>query len=84
MNSDVTRYIDHPQELAPLVKQLKADVTATIANYDIQDRATLAQLHRILRDVAVFENNSASFEREYTLVRSLQDKPALAAWTGNA
>jgi subtilisin family serine protease len=82
VTGDVTRYVDHPEVLALLVTQLKADVTATLANYDIQDRATLAQLHRILRDAAVFENDAAAYEREYAIVRSLQDKPALAAWTG--
>ena len=65
-----------------MVARLKADVTATLSNYDIQDRATLGQLHRILRDVAIYENDAATFEGENQLLRSFQDKPALAAWLG--
>ena len=82
VSGDAARFIDRPEELAPLVAQLKADVNRTFAEYDIQDRATLGQLHGILRNIAIFENNAADFERENALLRSFQDKPALQAWLG--
>src|SRR5687768_13933313 len=82
LSGDAARFIDRPEELAPLVAQLKADVNRTFAEYDIQDRATLGQLHGMLRAIAIFENDSAGFERENALVRSFQDKPALKAWLG--
>lgn len=82
VTGDVARFLDRPEELAPLVARLKADVTSTLASYEIQDRATLGQLHRILRDAAIYENDAAAFERENQLLRSFQDKPALAAWLG--
>ncbi len=79
---DVGRFLDRPAELAPLVGRLKSDLNATLANYDIQDRAMLGQLHRILRDIAIYENDLPGFERHNRLARSHQDKPALATWLG--
>ena len=63
VSGDVGRLLDRPSELAPLVARLKSDVTRTLADYDIEDRATLGQLHRILRDIAIFENDLPGFER---------------------
>jgi hypothetical protein len=82
VSGDVGRLLDGPSELAPLVARLKSDVTRTLADYDIEDRATLGQLHRILRDIAIFENDLPGFERHNRLARSYQDKPALATWLG--
>jgi subtilisin family serine protease len=82
VTGDAARFIDRPQELAPLVARLKADVNRTLADYDIQDRATLAQLHGVLRNIAIFENDLGAFERENGLARSFQDKPALKVWLG--
>ncbi len=82
VTGDIGRFLDRPEELAPLAARLKSDVTATLANYDIQDRATLGQLHRILRDIALYENDATSFETHNRLMRFFQDKPALAAWLG--
>lgn len=82
LKGDAGRFIDRPEELAPLVAQLKADLTRTLAQYDIKDRATLGQLHTTLRNIAVFENDAAAFERESELVRHYQDKPALKVWLG--
>jgi hypothetical protein len=82
VSGNVARYLDHPAELGTLAARLKSDVTATLANYEIQDKATLGQLHRILRDVAIFENDAAAFTRHNQLARSFQDKPALGTWLG--
>jgi hypothetical protein len=82
VTGDVTRFFDHPAELAPLAAKLKADVNATLDGYAIADRSTLGQLHKILRDIAVYDNDAAAFARENALVRDYADKPALKAWSG--
>jgi hypothetical protein len=74
--------LDWPSELASLAGRLEFDLHRTLATYDIQDRATLGQLHRILRDIAIFENDMPGFERHNGLARSYEDKGALATWLG--
>jgi hypothetical protein len=82
LKGDLGRFIDHPDELAPLAAQLKADAARTVAEYDIKDRATLGQLHKVLRSVAIYQNDAAAFEAQNQQVRSYQDKPALKVWLG--
>ena len=82
ISGDASRFIDRPEELAPVIRQLKADVNQTLEAYDIQDRSTLGQLHGILRNIAIFENDAAAFEHQNVLLRSFQDKPALKSWLG--
>jgi subtilisin family serine protease len=74
--------LDRPSALASLAGSLKSDLHRTLTTYDIQDRATMGQLHRILRDIAIFENDLGGFERHNSLARSYQDKAALATWLG--
>lgn len=82
VSGDVGRLLDWPSELASLAGRLEFDLHRTLATYDIQDRATLGQLHRILRDIAIFENDMPGFERHNGLARSYEDKGALATWLG--
>jgi subtilisin family serine protease len=82
VSGDVGRFLDRPAELRPLAARLKSDLMATLTSHDIQDRATLGQLHRILRDIAILENDLPGFVRHNQLTRSFQDKPALATWLG--
>ena len=82
IEGDVTRFIDQPQLLAPQVARLKADLQGLLANYDVQDRATLSSFHAGLATVALYEHDADRFAREIALVRSLQDKAAVRAWSG--
>jgi len=59
---------------APLAAQIGQDVRATLATYDIIDRAALRDLHTALRNLALIEGDTDVARSEIAVLRVLQDK----------
>lgn len=68
--------------LAPLAAKLRIDTEATLANYRIDDRATLRGLHRVLLNLAMLRGDGPAARRAIAAILPLQDKPADKATTG--
>jgi len=63
-------------KLAPLVAQVESDVTRLLEEYDIQDKATLQDLYRVLSRAAFFNGDYDSAKRWMEKGRALEDKEA--------
>lgn len=67
---------------AELAAKVRADIEATLTNYDITDRSTLRGLHRTLLDIALIEGNQTDARRQIATLRDLQDKESDRAQSG--
>lgn len=67
---------------AELAAKVRADIEATLAQYDITDRSTLRGLHRTLLDIALIEGDQTVARRQIATLRDLQDKGADRAQSG--
>lgn len=68
--------------LAPLAAKLRVDTEATLANYRIDDRATLRGLHRVLLNLAMLRGDGPAARSAIAAILPLQDKPADKSTTG--
>lgn len=59
-----------------LVEQVRRDTEHLLADYDIQDKATLRSLHRTLSGIATLRGDLAQMQVHDRAIRDLTDKPA--------
>jgi subtilisin family serine protease len=59
---------------APLAAKIEADTKATLANYDIGDKATLRTLHNILLRLALIRGDAPAARAELVALAPLQEK----------
>lgn len=77
--------LDKPAALAPLVDKLRADTEATLAKYQIEDRATVRELHRLLMYLALLRGDADVVVRIARRKRTrLSASPVLFALAANA
>ena len=67
---------------ATLAAQVKHDLEADLAAYDIQDRSTLQQYDGTLLSIALLDHDDATARRLVGELRALEEKPALKLTTG--
>ena len=69
-------------DLLPLADALERDIRADLAQYDIQDAATLRGLEGALASLAMLRGNWKAVPAQVQRLRELQDKPAQKLTTG--
>lgn len=69
-------------ELLPLVRMLETDIRADLANFDIQDNATLRGIESTLAGLVMLRGDWAALPGIATRLRELQDKPSQRAASG--
>jgi subtilisin family serine protease len=69
-------------ELLPLADQLERDIHADLAQFDIQDNATLRGIHQTLASLAMLRGHWSALPGHAARLRELTDKPEQCASTG--
>jgi hypothetical protein len=69
-------------ELLPLADQLERDIRADLAQFDIQDNATLRGIHQTLASLAMLRGQWSALPGHAARLRELTDKPEQRASTG--
>lgn len=59
----------------PLADKLRRDIESLLRDYNIEDRATLRNLHYTLLSLDLLENRTAEARKQVAIVRDLEDKP---------
>ena len=67
---------------APLAAAVRSDIEALLADYEIEDRATLEGLEGTLLNLDMLEGDYASAERRIERMRAMQEKPSSRLTTG--
>ena len=70
------------QAFLDLATRVRADIEKLLATYDIEDKATLRDFHRTLKDIALLAGNYGSALEHAAEARSLEGKPAARHMTG--
>ncbi len=68
--------LDDDAGLLALSDSIGKDTQATLAKYEIDDKATLADLYSVLRDVALLRGDATAALANGAKIRELADKPA--------
>jgi subtilisin family serine protease len=68
--------------LAPLAKQVRANLEADLETYDIQDKTTHQSIHGTLLTLDMLDGNYDSALQQLGTLRELEDKPALKLTSG--
>lgn len=68
--------LDDDVELLALANAVSKDTEATLAKYEINDKATLAEMYGVLRDVALLRGDAKAALANGAKIRELADKPA--------
>ena len=72
----VTALLDDETALLALAEAQRKDAEATLASYEISDKATLRDLYGAIRDAALLRGDAKSAVEYSAKVRKLADKPA--------
>lgn len=71
--------LSEAQKIKNLKEQLRNDLTADLAQYDIRDTAILKTYYRVLGDLAFYDGDRKKASAYYDTLRSLEIKPAAKA-----
>ncbi|MDD2764879.1 MAG: S8 family serine peptidase [Opitutaceae bacterium] len=77
--TDVVTTEEAYRQLAP---QVRADLEKLLADYDLEDRATLADIQGVLLAMDVHEEHYDAALQRITVLRALEQKPAAKLTTG--
>ena len=67
---------------APLAAAVRSDIEALLADYEIEDRATLESLEGTLLNLDMLAGDYASAEQRIARMRAMQEKPSSRLTTG--
>ena len=67
---------------APLAAAVRSDIETLLAEYEIEDRATLEGLEGTLLNLDMLEGDYASAQRRIERIRAMQEKPSSRLTTG--
>ncbi|MEO7012764.1 MAG: S8 family serine peptidase [Dokdonella sp.] len=74
--------LDDNAELLSLADAVSKDTEATLAKYEIEDKATLAEMYGVLRDAALLRGDAKATRANSAKIRELADKPAAKLTSG--
>ena len=77
-----TALFDNNAALLALAKAQRKDAEATLAKYEISDKATLRDLYEAIRDAALLEGDAKSAISASAKMRDLSEKPAQKLTSG--
>lgn len=75
-DGQVSQILEDPAMATSIFSKLRADIHATLELYDIQDKATLRNLHYTLRNIALVEDDRPAAQIEIEILKGLQEKEA--------
>lgn len=76
VDGPLEKLVTDPAAFAPFAAGVRRDNEATLANYEIADRAVQRQLTGVLAAIAFLEGRYDEAERRAAEIRALEDKPA--------
>jgi len=82
VDAPASEILTSDEAFAPLAAAVRSDIEALLADYEIEDRATLESLEGTLLNLDMLEGDYASAEQRIARMRAMQEKPSSRLTTG--
>ena len=82
ISGTATELLKSDEQFAALAKQVRTDIEADLAKYDIEDAPTLQRLHNVLLSLDMLEGRYDAVLKGVTLLRDLETKESKKLTTG--